>query len=209
MLTLESFKMHSAVNTEQVVPELRERTLNTLTDPRLGMRVKIISGYRSNSQQRWLYDRWIRGEYNVPVVARPGFSKHETGNAVDLAFVDSRNKDWPLVLKVATEHGLRRPLVVEPWHYELNRSWVPSQPVTPTPTLPKLEERNPMFLVKTFFLGDKNAPMYLLVTPFLWSVCRQEHTVKYYRDELKYPVYTVEWSNTLQLFPQDKRGVDI
>lgn len=43
---------------------------------RHGWSGRLVSGYRTNAEQRRLYDEWRRGERAGPV-AKPGFSNHE------------------------------------------------------------------------------------------------------------------------------------
>lgn len=44
---------------------------------------RVTSAFRSNSEQRRLYDRWSRGLMPGPV-APPGLSLHEQGRAIDV-----------------------------------------------------------------------------------------------------------------------------
>lgn len=46
--------------------------------------VPVISGQRSTEKQWELYDAWVAGGRKGNPVARPGTSKHETGNAIDV-----------------------------------------------------------------------------------------------------------------------------
>lgn len=48
-----------------------------------GYRPRVTSVYRSSQKQAWLYDRWRRGESQLPA-APPGRSKHQFGLAFDL-----------------------------------------------------------------------------------------------------------------------------
>jgi hypothetical protein len=80
----------------------------------LGRSIPITSGYRSRVEQQWLYDHRATNPYPV---ARPGFSAHELGLAIDVppAFV-------PTLLPVAAEAGLCHPYpVADPVHFELCR----------------------------------------------------------------------------------------
>lgn len=78
-----------------------------------GGRVTIGSGWRSSAQQQDLYNRWISGNYNVPVVARPGTSKHEHGLAIDF------DGDLALAQKLGRKYGLIFPVKGEAWHAQL------------------------------------------------------------------------------------------
>lgn len=78
----------------------------------LGRPVPITSGHRSRAEQAALWA--ARGRNRFPV-ARPGFSKHERGLAVDVpeSFV-------PTLLRVAAAAGLCRPYpAADPVHFEL------------------------------------------------------------------------------------------
>jgi hypothetical protein len=85
-----------------------------------GGRVTIGSGWRSNAQQSSLYNRWVSGEYDVPAVARPGTSHHETGLAVDFG------GDLRLAQELGHRYGLVFPVRGEAWHAELGEG-IPSQ----------------------------------------------------------------------------------
>lgn len=58
--------------------------------------VPVISGDRSNEKQWELYDNWVAGGRKGNPVARPGTSKHETGNAIDVdsSKLTTENKQW-------------------------------------------------------------------------------------------------------------------
>lgn len=78
----------------------------------LGRPVPITSGRRSRDEQAALWAARARNRFPV---ARPGFSKHEQGLAVDVSasFV-------PTLLRVASAAGLCRPYpMADPVHFEL------------------------------------------------------------------------------------------
>ena len=81
--------------------------------------VVVISGWRSTERQTELWQQALR-KYGSPEaaddwVAPPGHSMHEAGLAVDLG------GDVELAQRLVTSMGLplHRPLVNEPWHFEL------------------------------------------------------------------------------------------
>jgi D-alanyl-D-alanine carboxypeptidase len=78
-----------------------------------GGAVGIGSGWRSNQQQASLYNRWVSGQYDVPAVAKPGTSHHETGNAIDFC------GDLRLAQQIGRGLGLVFPVRGEAWHGEL------------------------------------------------------------------------------------------
>ena len=84
-----------------------------------GGRVWVVSGYRSEAEQRILWARALR-RYGSPAraddwVARPGRSMHERGLAVDLG----GDIDGAVALVRELNLPLHRPLPNEPWHFEL------------------------------------------------------------------------------------------
>lgn len=97
-----------------------------------GVAFKIVSGYRSYSQQRALYNGYIRRvgyEVANSYSARPGHSEHHLGEAMDLnllkvAFADTREGRW--LNEHCWEYGfiMRYPegktdytgYISEPWH---------------------------------------------------------------------------------------------
>lgn len=98
-----------------------------------GISLKIISAYRSNEFQAYLYDKYKtnNGEKNADrYSARPGHSEHETGLAIDIndvsqAFENTKAFKW--LQENAHNYGyiLRYPknmetitgYMYEPWHY--------------------------------------------------------------------------------------------
>jgi len=98
-----------------------------------GLSMKIVSAYRTEAYQRNLYNSRVRNRgkvYADKYSARPGFSEHQTGLAVDInstrvAFEYSDEFKW--LQKHAHEYGfiLRYPkgkewitgYAYEPWHY--------------------------------------------------------------------------------------------
>ena len=78
--------------------------------------VPLSSGTRTNDQQWKLYDDWVSGGRKGPVVARPGTSKHETGNAVDV----NMDKATPEQIQALRDKGFKQTVKSEPWHWELS-----------------------------------------------------------------------------------------
>src|SRR5690625_4137900 len=96
----------------------------------------VNSAYRDGALQRKLFlqrykpqssgggpyndVRWYQGVRYVRIsaagmVAIPGTSVHENGNALDMATASAAHK-W--MLKNAAAHGWRRTIAAEPWHWE-------------------------------------------------------------------------------------------
>jgi hypothetical protein len=78
--------------------------------------VPIISGTRTNDKQWELYDAWVAGGRKGNPVARPGTSKHEVGNAID---VDMK-RATPEQIAALKAKGFVQPLPEkDPNHWEL------------------------------------------------------------------------------------------
>lgn len=67
----------------EVMPQIVEMFSDAKRD---GVELSITSGYRNSKIQKYLYDFWMRieGRSAINVIARPGFSEHQLGVAVDL-----------------------------------------------------------------------------------------------------------------------------
>ncbi len=98
-----------------------------------GLELIIVSGYRTNSYQRMLYNnsKETKGiEHADTYSARPGHSEHETGFAIDINSVETtfeNTKEFEWLVKNSYKYGyiLRYPkgkehitgYGYEPWHY--------------------------------------------------------------------------------------------
>lgn len=95
-----------------------------------GWTLTLSSGYRSTAEQKKLYDRWIAGEYDVPVVAKPGTSRHEFGCAVDIN-VSGNGASAAEMGRYGRSIGLRWggdwSSNREEWHFDLDPSTTPSR----------------------------------------------------------------------------------
>jgi hypothetical protein len=87
-----------------------------------GVRLFVWSGFRDNERQTELYDRWRAGDGNL--AAKPGFSNHQSGRALDLVLQVEGAFEW--LEKHARRYGFKRTVPGEPWHWELYRS-LPAQ----------------------------------------------------------------------------------
>lgn len=95
-----------------------------------GAGIPVISGDRSNEKQWQLYDEWVAGGRKGNPVARPGTSKHETGNAVDVdtAKLTADQKKW------LADNGYFQPLPgTDPNHWE-KRAAPAAAPAAPAAT---------------------------------------------------------------------------
>jgi hypothetical protein len=81
---------------------------------REGLTLRIVSGFRSMKEQQVLYSCHKNGK--CPVAAKPGYSHHQDGLALDLNARDSGVYDW--LTRNAATFGFRRTVASEPWHWE-------------------------------------------------------------------------------------------
>jgi hypothetical protein len=81
--------------------------------------VAINSGFRSYSEQKHLYEGYIKHQPGFNKAAPPGSSNHQNGIAFDMAVAGADGDpvyDW---LKAnAPSHGFVRTVNGEPWHWE-------------------------------------------------------------------------------------------
>ena len=100
----------------KLFPEFRNLVLGMAKEyyQLYGVKLKINQGYRTEAQQKIQYDK-AKAEGNTGGAARPGYSMHELGLAVDI--------DRGIVAKLEEsglmrKYGLTRPVAKEPWHIE-------------------------------------------------------------------------------------------
>ena len=79
-----------------------------------GLELAIRSGFRSHEEQKQLYRDYQRGWGHL--AARPGYSNHQSGKAVDIFIDDYRVYEW--LKQHAGEFGFRRTVRREAWHWE-------------------------------------------------------------------------------------------
>jgi LAS superfamily LD-carboxypeptidase LdcB len=79
-----------------------------------GIELLIRSGFRSHEKQQHLYERFRRGRGHM--AARPGYSNHQSGRAVDIFIDDYRVYEW--LAKHANKFGFKRTVRREAWHWE-------------------------------------------------------------------------------------------
>lgn len=82
-----------------------------------GVTVRVVSGFRTQSQQQYLYGCYTNCDCNnCNLAARPGFSNHQSGHALDLNASDDGVGSW--LNSHADEFGFARTVSGEPWHWE-------------------------------------------------------------------------------------------
>ena len=87
-----------------------------------GVSLAIRSGYRTHAKQKKLYKQYRNGVGNL--AAKPGFSVHESGRALDIVMSD---KTYGWLVAHARDFGFHRTVRGEPWHWE----YLPGSDATP------------------------------------------------------------------------------
>jgi len=82
-----------------------------------GARIKVVSGFRTMAEQEYLHSCYKSGKCNKGILAaRPGFSNHQSGHALDLNARDPAVGAW--LRAHAGEYGFHNTVPGEPWHWE-------------------------------------------------------------------------------------------
>lgn len=81
---------------------------------RLGVDLRIRSGFRSYAKQAKLYKQYRKGRGNL--AAPPGYSNHESGRALDLYVTNHKAFDW--LQSHGANYGFHRTVPGEAWHWE-------------------------------------------------------------------------------------------
>lgn len=79
-----------------------------------GVHISVVSGFRTMDQQRYLYNLYLSGRGNL--AARPGYSNHQSGLALDLNTSSAGVYNW--MSRNASRYGFRRTVPSEAWHWE-------------------------------------------------------------------------------------------
>ncbi len=97
-----------AVDTARAYLRMRAAAL------RDGIRLRIVSGFRSYAHQERLYRLYRAGRGNL--AARPGYSNHQDGRALDLNTASTPVLRW--LNRNAKRFGFKRTVSSEDWHWE-------------------------------------------------------------------------------------------
>ncbi|MDW8363294.1 MAG: D-alanyl-D-alanine carboxypeptidase family protein [Myxococcales bacterium] len=82
-----------------------------------GVELRVVSGFRSMAEQEYLYHCYVTCSCNgCALAARPGYSNHQNGHALDLNTRAPGVLDW--LNRRAHEFGFSRTVPSEPWHWE-------------------------------------------------------------------------------------------
>jgi hypothetical protein len=155
--------------------------------------VPIISGNRDNAKQTELYNASLQPGYKGPPVAKPGTSKHETGNAID---VDMK-RATPEQIAALKAKGFTQPLPdKDPNHWELTAAPAtnavsvqgPFNQIKPMPAMPQVAPLAPPEIKDTFPVvagEEKNAVNLGTPTPRAPAVNVSQKTMPELRAEQK------------------------
>lgn len=82
-----------------------------------GVGIKIVSGFRTMAEQQYLYNCYINCNCNnCNLAAKPGYSNHQSGHALDLNTGGAGVLSW---LKAhGDEYGFEATVPSEDWHWE-------------------------------------------------------------------------------------------
>ena len=94
---------------------------------REGVILRVNSGYRTMAQQEYLYNCYLTGRCNNGnLAARPGYSRHQSGHAVDINTGYRGVVSW--LDRNASRYGFYNPIRSrEPWHWEYTQSRDPKR----------------------------------------------------------------------------------
>ena len=82
-----------------------------------GVTLKVVSGFRTMAEQQYLYGCYVNCSCNsCNLAAKPGYSNHQSGHAIDLNTSSSGVYAW--LEANAASFGFKRTVPSEPWHWE-------------------------------------------------------------------------------------------
>ncbi len=82
-----------------------------------GVQIRIVSGFRTQAEQQRLYSCYVNCNCNnCNLAARPGFSNHQSGHALDLNTSNGAVLNW--LNRNGARFGFSRTVPSEPWHWE-------------------------------------------------------------------------------------------
>ncbi|MDP2339549.1 MAG: D-alanyl-D-alanine carboxypeptidase family protein [Deltaproteobacteria bacterium] len=82
-----------------------------------GVNLRVVSGFRTNAEQQYLYGCYVNCNCNsCNLAARPGNSNHQSGHALDLNSSESGVSNW--LNRNGGRFGFSRTVPSEPWHWE-------------------------------------------------------------------------------------------
>jgi hypothetical protein len=102
-----------------------------------GVNIKIVSGFRTNAEQTYFYNCYINCNCNsCNLAAKPGYSNHQSGHALDLNTSASGVLSW--LNSHGATYGFKRTVSSEAWHWEWWNGGPGGGPCVDKPTYPVL-----------------------------------------------------------------------
>lgn len=82
-----------------------------------GVTIKVNSGFRTMAEQQYLYNCYINCNCNnCNLAAKPGYSNHQSGHALDLNTASAGVYNW--LVSHGDEYGFEATVPSEDWHWE-------------------------------------------------------------------------------------------
>lgn len=82
-----------------------------------GVNIKVVSGFRTMSEQKYLYHCYTSCSCNsCNLAAKPGYSNHQSGHALDLNTSAPGVYHW--LANHGAHYGFKRTVSSEAWHWE-------------------------------------------------------------------------------------------
>jgi len=114
-----------------------------------GVSLAINSGFRTMAEQQHLYGCYVNGNCNNGnLAAKPGYSNHQSGPALDLT-----TSSW--LAKNAGKYGFIRTVPSEAWHYEYTGGSDPGGPCSNSNSAPP-DTNTPAPTTSLSWLAPKN-----------------------------------------------------
>ncbi len=96
-----------------------------------GVSLRVVSGFRTMAEQQYFWGCYVNKNCNGGnLAARPGYSNHQSGHALDLNTSAPGVYNW--LSRNAATYGFRRTVPSEAWHWEYWGSTVGGSCVTTT-----------------------------------------------------------------------------
>lgn len=84
-----------------------------------GVDIHIVSGFRTNAEQQYLYDCYVNCNCNnCNLAAPPGYSNHQSGHAFDLNTTGYGGAVYNWLAANAASYGFANTVAGEHWHWE-------------------------------------------------------------------------------------------
>jgi hypothetical protein len=83
---------------------------------RAGVNLSATSGFRSNEEQKVLYQKYLNGTGNL--AAKPGYSNHQGGISMDIGGIGGYGTTaYKWLQNNASKYGFKNDVGGEPWHW--------------------------------------------------------------------------------------------